>query len=98
MRLIGVLEPEQLVARDVSEVVALEALRGGKLRRVERRGARDRAPQELAPAREAGVAPVADLTVELVPALIDGEARIQLEVALDERVAEGIPIRSAWAR
>ena len=36
MRLVGVLEPEQIAARDVHEIVALEALRGRQLGRVER--------------------------------------------------------------
>src|SRR5436190_629314 len=52
-----------------------------------------RVARELDLASESFGAPIADLAVELVPTLRDRIARIELEVALDVRVAERVPKR-----
>ena len=47
MRLIGILEPEQLAPRHADEIIALEALRSRELRRVEAAASVDGGSQEV---------------------------------------------------
>jgi hypothetical protein len=90
VRLIGVLQPEELAFGHLHHIVALIAL----LRRqpLECLRLRDHPAQEVAALLEPVGAPVGQFPVEIVPALIDRERRIDREPLLGRGLQEFAPV------
>ena len=98
VRLVGILQPEQLPFGNPDQIIPLEPRFRRHRACVERLGLRDRPAQEIPLPLQPRRAPVAEPAVEIMPSQIHRRRGIDLEPRLDEGVAEAGPIGRGLGR